>query len=177
MPDDSKTVGNDSKFECITEMPYLCGLWRFTNAYFAKYMRGEGAHSCEDRSPLAYPTWPRKVSTCVPKKSSIHKSFTWHENMIPLYRIDLLLTIHKVCRIYRIHIIKIKMCRNQHLTMSFFCKGKSFDTVKAADNISTISIIITSVDWQHQNIRIHTPVSQSIIHAAVSGMIQSDFSK
>lgn len=32
MPDDSKPVGNDAKFEGITEMPYLCGLWRFANA-------------------------------------------------------------------------------------------------------------------------------------------------
>ena len=53
MLDDSKTVGNDSKFECITEMPYLCGLWRFTNAYFVKYMRGGG------RSQLRRPLSPR----------------------------------------------------------------------------------------------------------------------
>ena len=35
------------------------------NLTIKKNLRGEGAHSCEDRSPLAHPTWPRKASACV----------------------------------------------------------------------------------------------------------------
>ena len=35
------------------------------NLTIKKNLRGEGAHSCEGRSPLAHPTWPRKASACV----------------------------------------------------------------------------------------------------------------